>query len=254
MENLWTGSFTVRAGEADLYGRASLRTLSQYLEEAAYRHADRLGFSYHPMREKGVFWVLFRMRLEVDRYPQWTEEVELETWARGFSRLFARRDFLIRDARSQVIGRASSQWLLLGLENRRPVRPETVFSMPAEGTERSALPADPGAAPQATSYSESHRIAARYGDLDVNRHVNHTRYVEWALNCMEPGWYAHRTIRTLQMEYLEETRDSCPIRLEKGPLDSRSLAIRAVREDTGKAVFHAFLQWDDTPIPCEPTS
>jgi medium-chain acyl-[acyl-carrier-protein] hydrolase len=244
MQNLWSSRFTVRAGEADLFGRASVKTLFQYLEETAYHHAEQLGFSYSHMKAKGAYWVLFRLRLEMDRYPQWAETVEIETWTRGFVRLLARRDFLIKDPDSRVLGRAASQWLLLSIANKRPIRPETIFTHPMPDPGRRALSIDPGPSPQAKVYELCHPVISRYTDLDVNRHVNNTRYVEWALNCMPASWYENKLIRTFQMEYLDETQDQCAVRLEKAAINSTSQVIRAVREDTAKTVFHSLMEWE----------
>ena len=244
MNNLWSSQFSVRAGEADLFGRANVRTLFQYLEETAYHHANQLGFSYDHMKAKGAYWVLFRLRLEMRRYPRWAETVEIETWTRGFNRLLALRDFLIKDTEGQVLGQAASQWLLLSMANKRPVRPETIFTHPVSDMGGRALQKDPGPAPQAEVYEFCRPVISCYTDLDVNRHVNNTRYVEWALNCMNASWYENKHIRTFQMEYLDETQDQCAVRLEKAAINSTSQVIRAIREDTAKTVFHSLMEWE----------
>ena len=71
----------------------------------------------------------------MDRYPGWGEEILVKTWPRGIERLFALRDFLITSRQGEVLGRVTSNWLLVDLTTRRPKRLEEVFKR---------MPIDPG--------------------------------------------------------------------------------------------------------------
>ena len=52
-----------------------------YFQEIAGLHSSNLGIGFNTIeKEKGVAWVLIRMRVDMIRYPVWDEEVILETW------------------------------------------------------------------------------------------------------------------------------------------------------------------------------
>ena len=63
----------------------------------------------------------------MDRYPGWGEEILVKTWPRGIERLFALGEFLITSRQGEVLGRVTSNWLLVDLTTRRPKRLEGVF-------------------------------------------------------------------------------------------------------------------------------
>ncbi|KAL5729269.1 oleoyl-[acyl-carrier-protein] hydrolase [Ranunculus cassubicifolius] len=49
--------------------------------------------------------------------------VEIETWCQGEGRLGTRRDWIIKDfATGAVIGRATSEWVMMNEKTRRPQR------------------------------------------------------------------------------------------------------------------------------------
>ena len=76
----WTESFAVRSYEVTPQGHAALQTLCNYCQEAAGNHARALGLSRDAMLEHGMAWVLMRLRLQVQRYPDWEQAVHVETW------------------------------------------------------------------------------------------------------------------------------------------------------------------------------
>jgi hypothetical protein len=77
---------------------------------------------------RGVTWVLSRLRLENPVAIALGDEVEIETWPSGMERLFALREFVVRRrADGAEVARASTQWLVLDLATRKPVRPAEVL-------------------------------------------------------------------------------------------------------------------------------
>jgi len=45
----------------------------------------------------------------------------------------------------------------------------------------------------------------RFHDLDLNRHVNNVRYVEWAVETLDPSWLNAHELTTLTLEFRAET-------------------------------------------------
>ena len=75
-----TQPFVVRAYEIDVHRRATLPTLINYMQEAAWHNATARGGSVYLLHEHGVSWVLHRLRLEMFRYPMHLEQITVETW------------------------------------------------------------------------------------------------------------------------------------------------------------------------------
>lgn len=68
-------------------------------------------------------WVLSRLHVQIQKYPLWRDRIQVETWATSrLGGVRAYRDFRLLDANDEPVGAATSLWLLLDVNTRRPVR------------------------------------------------------------------------------------------------------------------------------------
>ena len=201
---IWKESFRVRSYETDPNGCASVATVCNYLQEAAGNHAFKLGVSVDQLHEQRLTWVLTRLRVHIDAFPKWRDDVMVETWPSGVEGLFATRDFLLLDDAGRHLGRATSGWMMIDLERRRPVRmPEIITSIEPPDRVR-AVPELSSRLPEPASETETGPTSVRYGDLDVNGHVNNVRYMEWALDAMDVEQRASSRLRELEIHFKAE--------------------------------------------------
>jgi len=105
---LWKDKYTVKSYDVDQEKRITLMSLFNCFQESASHHAERCDFGYKSLREKGKFWVLSRLRIEIDRLLLWEEPFTVETWSKGAQGIFALRDFLVVDSGKIAVARAFS--------------------------------------------------------------------------------------------------------------------------------------------------
>lgn len=179
--------FRVRSYECGADGFASLPSICNYLQEAASLNAEELGFSKSNFDAKGenISWVLTRLSVKMTRYPSWEEPIKVVTFPRGGRKIVAWRDFEIKSLDGEVIGLATSEWMLIDLASRKIVSiPETVLNACEFGTE-SVLGSEPFTArlkfPSDIPVCAAGPYKAQYSHLDLNGHVNNVHYVEWLL-------------------------------------------------------------------------
>jgi len=110
----------VRSYEVDATGYFSMQAICNHLQDIAWEHAGRLGFGYEQLANRNLFWVLSRLKIEINKYPLWNDKVILKTWPRGSEKLFAYRDYTIEDKNGQLLIAATSAWLILDKVNHRP--------------------------------------------------------------------------------------------------------------------------------------
>jgi medium-chain acyl-[acyl-carrier-protein] hydrolase len=180
-EPLHRQGFPIHSYDVDTEGVLSPRALCAFLQEAAGGDAVRGGYTMERLAEEGLVWVIQWMRVEVERYPVRGETVAVTTWARPFGRALAFREFDVVDGSGARVAAGTSRWAVVDLEARRLVRlPEFIRLSPVP--ERPlALDRSPTALEPAEPAELERRFEVRRGDLDMVRHVNNTRYVEWAL-------------------------------------------------------------------------
>ncbi len=201
----WTDAFTVRSYEIDPDGVLTLPTLCNYLQETAGNHATTFDLASDHLLAGGLAWVLIRLQVEVERFPGWREEIVVETWPSGFDGLYAQRDFIVTDAEGGEIARATSQWFVMDVTRRRPVRlPASVAAI-----ERPDRPhaLGPDRTPLATLEvpQRERRFSVRRSDLDLNQHVNNVRFVEWALEAVPDAVREQHRPRALDVQFRAES-------------------------------------------------
>ncbi|WP_456427504.1 acyl-[acyl-carrier-protein] thioesterase [Rhodocaloribacter sp.] len=241
----WTETFRVRSYEVEPSGRASVETLCHYLETAASAHAQVLGFSIEHLVAHNLTWVLTRLHLRVEAFPHWRDEVRLTTWPSGQNGLFATREFLLHDAAGNLLARATSGWVTIDLARRRPVRLPAFFrDLTFPDRPRALDDAFPRLRPPAVDAFER-RFRVRYGDLDLNGHVNNVQYVAWAVETMPPAFIEAHRLADLQIHLRAETHYDDRVLARAGPESAETGVFwhRLTREADGREVAVARTQW-----------
>jgi len=242
----WEESYRIRSYEVDINNRVRLDILFHLMTETASNQVDRCGVGIEDLMVNQEVWVLSRLLIAMERYPGTGEEVLVKTWPRGIERLFALRDFLISDTKGVVLGRATSNWLLLDTASRRPKRLDRVFQAMPVSPDQRAMKQKLDKLPILKSGEQAGMIEAAYSQIDRNNHVNNAQYVEWILNAFPPEIHRHHYLSRLQINFLAETkfRDRIIIIKEMtGKDDHLSFAVEGQREIVPSPVFQARLEW-----------
>lgn len=202
-KNIWTERFGVRTYERDPTGRASFLSMCNYFQEAAGNHARSYGVSVEDLLAAERTWVLSRLHIQIDAYPAWGDEVVVETWPSGVQGLFAVRELQFHLG-GAVIGRGTSAWLIIDLARRRPLRVEQILRHVTPPARPRALDDDFGKLPLPAGAGHERRFHVRYSDLDVNQHVNHVRYAEWAVESVPEATLHEATLAGLEIQFRAE--------------------------------------------------
>jgi acyl-ACP thioesterase len=183
-EPLHRQEFAVHSYEVDTDGLLAPRALFAFLQEAAGGDAARGGYTMERLAEDGLVWMIQWMRVEVQRHATRGETLVVTTWARRLDRALAWREFEVVDASRARVAVGTSRWAVVDVEARRLVRlPEFVRRSPVPDRPP-ALDRGPSTLEPAEPADLERRFEVRRGDLDTVRHVNNTRYVEWALEAV----------------------------------------------------------------------
>ena len=225
--DVWQETVPVRFGAIDKSDKLTLDAIFNYFQEAAISHAENLGVGREEMARTGQVWILSRMTVIVNKRPNYRETVKIRSWPCGWEKLFAIRDFDIKDADDKKIVSARSAWLIVDIEKRRPLRPQSVMdNLPLnEGME--AISAEAGAVaglPECENLQKITERKALYTDLDFNGHVNNVRYINWIEDIVDIELLLNAGKMRFDVNYLNEIMEgetvelfSAPIYSEEGP-------------------------------------
>jgi len=241
-----TRKLVIRSFEVDFNQRFAITSIFNHLQDIAWEHADKLSYGYTHLREKGWFWALSRVEVDFFRFPAWQEEVTLVTWPRGAEGIFALRDFEFYDLHGNKLIAATSSWLVVGVENRRPVRIAEWY-LESDFAQRSALNRNAAKIPESTvqpAYTEQFDVRA--GDIDMNLHVNNVRYIDWAYNTFTIGSLKRYFPVKISVNFNAEAKEGDSIMLNRKDLPSNSTLINInSRQEEGKNYCRIQFDWKD---------
>ena len=191
------------AKECDSPRQRLLLVLEEMMETAG-RHAEILGVGVRDLHAKGLTWVLARLHVRIKDIPAAGQTIHIATWPAGRHRLFAVRDFQLKNTAGLELLRATSAWALMNLETRRPARLDPLLPIFTRHPERMVKD---DFAPLPPPYAQAARVSfrAESGDIDINDHVNNTVYLDWALHAAPPGARSWKPL-SLEAAFLGEAR------------------------------------------------
>ncbi|HLH55066.1 MAG TPA: acyl-ACP thioesterase domain-containing protein [Verrucomicrobiae bacterium] len=245
---VWTTAFPMSSYDVDFRKQATPISIFRIFLEAAWNHAEQLGFGFGALAAQEKLWVLARISIEISMYPRWGDKVSLSTWPRGTSGLFALRDFEIVDQENRMLVAGTSGWLILDAKSHRPQRPDKMNLPGMSGEARTALGRDPQKLPRPERLEAPKSSAvASYCDIDVNDHVNSVTYVGWLLDSYSAEFHHSHSLRSIEVNYIGETRWGDAVSIVTQPASSLQFAHWIVRTDQSevcRAVFHWIPQQD----------
>lgn len=185
-------------------------------QEMALEGADKLGFGYNKIFPMNLAWVVSRMHFHFDKHPRWRDEAKITTWHKGINGLFYVRDYEMRVG-GELYATATSSWVIINLETRAMERPETmcVIADPTPQDESHAIEAlaPKVRMPRGVEVKKVRDHLAAYSDLDINGHVNNTRYLAWAMDCIEPEVAGVKPVKDVYINFSKEVHEGDTVQL-----------------------------------------
>ena len=236
-------TYPVRLNDISVDAKLRSWVVFDYLQDAAGRHADLLGVGLKQLRKSDLSWVLSRIRIQMDAFPEYGDTIKITTWPSGFDRLFAYRQFEITSAETgKCFGVAGSAWLTLNPENFRPVSPQKYLTgLPQweydgevffQGETLGKI-----TSPENMGGNMPHRVSSAM--VDYNRHLNNAYYAMFT-----EDWLGVKTDSLIRMKEIQLNFNGSTALGEKlicsGNLDQEgNFYVEGIRGNDGKNSFQA---------------
>ena len=187
--------FEVETFQVDYTGGLSFGFLANKMLITAGNHANERGFGKERLSADGKTWVLSRLAIEIDEYPNEGDTYYVETWVEGVNRLFTSRNFRVLSQDGCIMGYARSTWALIDIETRQPADLTTLYDgelaayscdelCPIKGVSRARV----------TATEPTGEFMPLYCDIDYNGHMNNTRYLDWIFDLYPASFHRQQRI------------------------------------------------------------
>lgn len=242
-QSTYQDHFCVRSYEVDVSGSCTLPQVANYFQEAAGKHADLLEFDISHLQAKGLTWVLYRMHLEVDHYPKRWEEVTVQTWPSSGDGIRAFRDYELKSAEGKRLGVGISQWMVLDINKKRPVRmPKEVMEMGLD-VETHLLEVDKSTFLKMNNIQFKSEIEVGRQDLDMNNHANNVKYIEWMISYLPENITDSKKCFSINLQYHAECSLNDKIEVRTEQVDELLFLHNIVKSETNEMLAEGISIW-----------
>ncbi len=234
--------FTIHSYETNRFGNASLSSVFNFFIEIAWEHAQKLDWGFDALKRNNYFWVLSRVFIQVEKYPEWQEKITVETWTTGTDGIYALREFAIKNVQDEVIIRASSAWLILDQESKKIIRPDSLTENFQHFAEAKICRCPVKI--RANGKNENLIfVPVVFTDLDINQHFNSVRYVERALNNFGIPFLSKNEVCEIEVNYLKEGLSEDSLAVSRTTISENEDLVILVRESDGIDLCSMKMRW-----------
>ena len=190
---------------ADMNGHIKLPDVILLSLQVSGMQSIELGVSDKAIfEEHNLVWIITDYDIEVVRLPRFAEEITIETEALSYNRLFCYRRFTIYDQAGQDLIHMMATFVLMDRDSRKvhAVEPEIVAPYQSDFDKKLIR------GPKYESLNEpiSKDYHVRFYDLDMNGHVNNSKYLDWIFEVMGANFLTHYIPKKINLKYVKEVR------------------------------------------------
>ncbi len=204
MLKTYSQEFRIASYQTDLTARMKPSAILEIMQEMAGAHAELLGVGRSKLLPMNLAWVLTRVEVRMERYPVSGKIITVETFPMPNRRVFFPRYFIFRDANGEQIGCAGSLWVVLDITTRKMGNPTEIASIMPDNRDLTAPMGMPATVEEILGEAIHANRLPVYTDLDVNGHVNNTRYLDWCCNALGIDTMRDHVMTTFAVNYNQE--------------------------------------------------
>ena len=149
-----------------------------------------------------LVWIITDYNMKIDRLPVFDEKITIETYAMSHNRLFCYRAFNIKDEAGNTIIDMVATFVLMDRDTRKvhPVMSEITEAFDSEFSK--TMLRGPRFKELEGGVEQEYRV--RFYDLDMNGHVNNSKYLDWVFEVMGADFLTQHVPKKVHLKYVKE--------------------------------------------------
>jgi len=203
--------YTVLFYHVDQKHDLSISSLFDCYTEIALKNTVQAGFDFEYLEENNLKWILYKMKINVNRYPRLNENIRVSTWGQNIIKFNAFRKFELVDENGEILSTGEGIFLLVKADTMRPVRiPDEMFNgYGVERNKKDRIEIESLKEKDSPDYKKE--FSVNYADLDYNQHATSARYTDWALETIPYEIRTGYDLSELTINYFKELLYSDPV-------------------------------------------
>lgn len=233
--------YLIKSYECDKNNHLRLLTLLNIFQDMAGTHAYKMGVGIDFCIEHKLAWVGSNYHIKINSLPQMHQKVMVVSWPAVENKLTAIREFQVVNKLGEILVNASSQWVLISAEKKRPVflrdnLPE--YTIVPERVLQTDFPKMKEI--ERTDYEAEFTV--RFDDIDLNNHVNNAVYILWATEAVKPEFRMSHIPSELEVTFKKECLWGEEVAIKTQMEDKKSMHSIVSKKD-GRELCRIDITW-----------
>ena len=201
---IYSNNYKIGIEDIGVNNEATNKALLAIMEDVAGLHSESVGYGVFEVETKNRAWLLLDWKMKVIKRPKYNDKIIAETWSRKVERLYAYRDFQLKDEQGNVIVIGTSRWIFVDTKRRRPVRlTEDITSLYESETDKSVFPEEmENIGCDDYDFKKDYHVQRR--DIDINDHMHNLSYLEMAYEILPLEIYQNKVFDNVRIAYKKE--------------------------------------------------
>ena len=202
---MYQKKYYIGSNDVDQFLELKLPSFFRMMQDISTEHAEVLHIGKADTIDQNLYWVITRIELDIIKMPKYLDTVLLKTYPGDDMRFIFPRYFQLEDLDGNVLIKASSIWMVLNRESHRVVlNPFNGFKAPTEHLE-GEQPLPEKCVVGDGELVETRKV--RYSDIDLNGHLNNTKYIDYIIDIHDSDFYKKNRIKHFLVNYEKELKD-----------------------------------------------
>lgn len=183
---------------------ATNKALLAIMQDIACLHSASVGYGVLEIETKKRAWMLLDWKMEVIKRPKYNDDIKVETWSRKVERLYAYRDFQLKDKEGNIIAIGTSRWIFVDTDRKRPVRlTADIADLYESETDKNVFTEEMEDI-KCGDYLFKKDYCVQRRDIDINQHMNNLSYLDMAYEILPEDIYNTKVFNNIRIVYKKE--------------------------------------------------
>lgn len=204
MENkISSTKILIQSQEVDYNGNYKIADLMSNLSDLATTNAYEIQIWNNEIAKKYAF-VLTKETIILKRPIKVNEIITLYTRASGYKRIQFSRNYWVEDENKNEIASVYSLWTLIDIDKRKIIKPAKAGINIPEIIEDNYTINNYHEIKDNVDLSFIMERTVLYSDVDLNQHLNNSRYIEWAFDALPIDFFNQYMFKEISIHFKKE--------------------------------------------------
>ncbi|MBQ6631043.1 MAG: oleoyl-ACP hydrolase [Romboutsia sp.] len=201
---IYSSNYKIGLEDIGINNEATNKSLLKIMQDIAGLHSASVGYGVLDIETKKKAWMILDWKMKVLKRPKYNDEVHAQTWSRKAERLYAYRDFKLKDKYGNILAIGTSRWILVDTDRRRPVRLTPDITDLYESEIDKSVFAEEMEDIKSEDYLFKKDYAIQRRDIDINEHMHNLNYLDMAYEVLPEDVYKNKVFDNIRIIYKKE--------------------------------------------------